>query len=113
MFALRGVSTSPAEKDIRAGIETVRELLRLREDGGPGLCVLSSSLMEEDGRLREARKPTSLQAAMPRYRWATVREKGDMSSAKDVPLKKDDDAIDGLRYCEHSNAVAGAVGIYT
>jgi len=112
MFAVRGVATAAAEKDIRAGIETIRELLDHRE-GAPRLCVLADSLMEVDQRLREARKPTSLQAAMPRYRWQTVREKSDSQNVRDLPWKRDDDAIDGLRYMEHSNACGERVGIWT
>lgn len=111
MLAVRGISTQPAEKDIRAGIETLRELLDHRF-GPPRLVIWNDALVERDERLVEQRRPSSGPEEMPRYRWRTVREKGDAHTIKDLPLDRHNHFIDALRYCEHTNSISGAVGIY-
>jgi hypothetical protein len=75
-FAEYGLWTRPAINARWAGIERVRDFLRLRDDGFPRLYVF-----ETCPRLIEGLK---------RYRWSDTRP--------DEPHKMDDDEVDALRY---------------
>jgi hypothetical protein len=111
MLEDRGIITEPAEKDILAGLQTLRELLDPRF-GPPRLRVIAGSLIERDQRLVEQKRPCSLEEEIPRLRYRTVREKGDSAAIRDVPLDKNNHAVDALRYCEHSHAMSGEIGLW-
>ena len=76
-----GVSTSPANKAVDAGIQKVAERLTLREDGKPGIVIFRSckNLIRELGK----------------YAW---RQRKEGSPGKEEPIKADDHACDALRY---------------
>jgi phage terminase large subunit len=111
MLADRGVPTSPADKDVRAGIETVREWIDPRF-GGPRLHVIKGSLVERDVRLAELQRPTCLEDEFPRLRWRSTKEKSEVDRGRDMPVDRDNHALDALRYALHSLSVYGSVGVW-
>ena len=76
-----GISTVPARKDIRPGINAVCELLEPDEEGMPHLVVHDCCVYMID--------------EFEGYLWNPVKSKAD---EPDLPLKKDDHAMDELRY---------------
>ena len=92
------MKTVPAEKTVKAGLQSVAELWMDQDDGQPGLYVFNNEwseregfwygLMEEDMLLEEEGAPKCLQDEIPTYMWG----------ADDRPVKKWDHACDALRY---------------
>lgn len=90
-----GIATIPAVKAILPGLEAVASRLRAGADGKPRLMVMRDSLVEPDGALLEARKPICLAQEFEGYSWPKT---ADGKTAKEVPVKVDDHALDALRY---------------
>lgn len=84
-FALRGLPTASANKEVLAGIATVQSLLRAGADGKPKLFIFKSCPL--------------LISQIRTYIW-------DKSKA-DKPLKVNDDLVDALRYLCHSHRMEG------
>lgn len=78
-LARRGIRTRKADKDILAGVKTVSELLRVREDGRPRLYVHASC--------------KNLIREFDVYEW---------DGRADQPKDKDNHALDALRYFAHT-----------
>lgn len=80
-FMKHGVFSHPAQKDVAFGIEKVAERLVVKENDLPRLLVHPRcvNLIHEIGK----------------YAWAPRKEG---RPAKEEPVKKDDHALDGLRY---------------
>lgn len=76
-FAAHGVGFVDAHRDVKAGIDEVKDRLRLHRDNRP--------------RLRIFRSCTNLIREFPGYVW-------DANRKDDVPVKRDDHALDALRY---------------
>lgn len=110
MLEDRGVWSLPADKDILAGIETVRDLMTIGE-GGPRLCIVRSRLHERDPRLADQMRPTSVEEEIASYRWRTVSEGSQVGRAKTLPVDKDNHGIDAMRYVHHSLAGMGGVRV--
>lgn len=89
-----GVFTTPAQKDIDAGLDAVRARIRVRANGRPGLFVLRSALVERDRRLEQSRRPTSTRDEFDSYVWATRRD----GAVRDMPVDRDNHGMDALRY---------------
>lgn len=91
------ISTTPAIKKVKQGIEAVQARLRIAGDGRPRFQVMEHTLChEEDETLREAGKPIGLREEIYGYVWAKGR---DGTPAKEEPVKLNDHAMDGgLRY---------------
>lgn len=110
-----GVWNMPADKDVLAGLETVRNLLwhGTGPDGqvrAPKLYVVRNSLRERDPHLAELELPTCLEEEMGGYRWMTPREGAESVKARVLPVDKDNHAIDGMmRYVHHSFETAPRV----
>jgi phage terminase large subunit len=83
-----------AVKDVSPGIQAVAARLRKAGDGKPRLFVLRDSLVRRDPMMVEAKKPTCLVEEVDGYIWDTSanRKQGE------EPLKRDDHALDALRY---------------
>ena len=77
-----GISTLPARKDVRAGINAVAERLALDVEGKPHLLI--------------HRKCVNTINELEGYRWAP--RQGSQRDAADAPLKAHDHAMDALRY---------------
>jgi phage terminase large subunit-like protein len=86
-FSLGGVPVVPARNDVMDGIEAVRQALKAQEvDGMPGLLI-------------DKMNCPVLSREMTTYRWMRSTGKGvNPKAARPEPLKKNDDAVDTLRY---------------
>ena len=81
-FADYGVYLNPANNEVRAGINRVQEYLKLH-NGMP--------------KLRIAKTCVNLRSEMQMYRWKDLKA-GATQDAPEKPVKKDDHAVDALRY---------------
>ena len=110
-----GVFTTPADKDVLAGIQTVLELMDASE-GPPRLELWPGTLVERDHRLaqqQQDRPPTCLEEEIGRYRWRTKRH-GEASGgvARQLPIDRHNHGCDAMRYLHHSLAVAPQARIF-
>lgn len=90
-FAAYGIHLSAANNAVYEGIESVRRALRLHKvTNQPGLIIVRD-------------KCPKLARQMSTYRWEHSSGAGtNPKAAKPVPLKRDDDSVDALRYLVHS-----------
>lgn len=79
-LAAEGLSSSPAKKDVRPGIEAVNRYFKLQPNGRPRLYIMDNCTMT----IKEAGK----------YRYAT----GTQRDPSEEPIKKDDHTQDAMRY---------------
>lgn len=83
---LKGVFFDPVEKgadSVLKGITNVAELLKIRADTGKPTLMISKSLPWVADEFEQ-------------YRW--VQNKNENSAQREMPLKRDDDAMDMIRY---------------
>jgi phage terminase large subunit len=85
-----GMSTEPAHKAVKEGIEAVQARFRIQGDGHPRIAFLRSALVEKDPELEESRRPTCTLEEIPAYVWSDKH--------KDEPHKNDDHGCDTMRY---------------
>lgn len=92
-FNYSGIPTFPAANDVFKGIDCIRSLLKPRANGLPGLVIhpRCRHLIEE----------------MRKYRWLKGKKPSDGNIlnpkvATAMPLKRDDDTVDALRYMIYS-----------
>jgi PBSX family phage terminase large subunit len=90
-----GISTIPAQKSVKPGIEAVELRLRKSGDGKPRLFCLRGCTVERDARLIDAKKPASTVEEIPGYIWAPALPN---RAPKEEPRKVDDHGCDCLRY---------------
>lgn len=90
-----GVQTTPATKDIDAGIAEVKARLTKGGNGKPRLFFLRSALVERDEALADAKRPTSTLEEFDAYLWKQHRD----GVAKDEPVDRDNHGMDAMRYC--------------
>ena len=82
-------------KDVDEGIRSVRKALAIREDGKAGLYVDSSCV--------------NLIKELTMYRYAEDRTRTGNTPQTEKPVKRDDHAVDALRYAIHgSDRITGA-----
>jgi phage terminase large subunit len=91
-----GMSTAPAKKTVSDGIQAVQSRLKVQGDGKPRLFVMRGALVERDPALEEASLPLGTVDEVTGYVWAV--KPGNAGGLKEEPLKKDDHAMDALRY---------------
>jgi hypothetical protein len=107
-YAKRGIKSWPANKDIWAGLETVRNLMDPAQEGGPRLFVVSNEagpglgLTQRDKLLEEAARPTCLQEEMGRYLWGVSKTAAGAKVMKDLPVDANNHGNDWLRYVLHT-----------
>lgn len=89
-----GVETMPAAKDIQSGIDAVRSRLVIQPNGRPGVYILRSATVERDGKLLDARRPTSTLEEFDCYVYA----KRSTGEEKDAPQDRDNHGMDAMRY---------------
>jgi len=90
-----GMSTVPARKAVKDGIEAVQVLLRERSNGRRGLYIMRDARIHKpDPDLEDAKKPTCTADEIPGYIW----DQGTGKAVKETPLKVDDHGCDALRY---------------
>jgi PBSX family phage terminase large subunit len=85
-----GLSTDPAHKAVKEGIEKVQLRLRDPGDGRPRIFLFRDCVVEVDQSQRDAKLPTCTAEEIPGYVW------GD--KAKEGPVKYADDGCDTMRY---------------
>ena len=94
-FAQRGIDTYPASNDVYKGIDAVRSLLKTNPATGKPKIKISG------------RNCPHLTEEMRKYRWKRGRRPTEgvtlnPAVATPVPLKRDDDTVDALRYLIYS-----------
>lgn len=103
MYAAKGIRTSPANKEVRPGIETLRMALQPRlEGGGPGFCVVRGSLVERDRTLSDGKRPTCFEEEASRWAWKTAKTAAGARASKDMPIDIGEDALKATIYVLHS-----------
>lgn len=86
-----GVTTTAAHKSVLEGIDTVKQRLRVKGDGKPGLTICRDALYERDQSLADARKTLCTEQEMLEYVWGS-------GTTKEAPLKQNDHGMDAMRY---------------
>lgn len=84
-----GLSTTPAKKTVKDGLDAVAARLRPAKDGKARLYFVRDALVERDQTLKDAGKPTCSEEEIGGYVW---------NPAKDAPVKEMDDGMDATRY---------------
>lgn len=83
---LKGIVFNPVEKgpdSVLKGVANVAELLKIRKDTGKPTLMIANHLKW-------------VAEEFEQYRW--VQNKNESSAVKEMPLKRDDDAMDMIRY---------------
>ena len=109
------VATTPAVKDVSAGIQTVTELLTPFEIGSitvSRLKFLDNAVVEKDEVLEFEGKPTSTLDEIPRYHFPKKQETGIVEQNRESPFKADDHGCDAMRYLFHTLKTLGTANIY-
>ena len=94
-FRAAGLPAIAAKNEIGAGIQAVAQRLQLDEMGRPGLILLRSALVEADGALLDAKRPTCTEQEFPGYVWP---RSADGRAVKEQPVKENDHGMDAVRY---------------
>lgn len=94
-----GLETTPANKNVRAGIQAVAARMKERGDGTRGIYLLRDSLVERDPKLEEKKLPCGTDEEVEGYMWdkSTVVSVGGRDRGE-YPVKKDDHGVDTMRY---------------
>jgi phage terminase large subunit len=98
--------TTPAKKDVRAGIQAVQDRLKPRRDGRPGLMLMRDSLLWYDTHFNGQYKgqPSRTSEEFESYVWSL---KDDRIKGEE-PAKEYDHGMDALRYMVmHLDAPSG------
>lgn len=91
------ISTTPAYKRVKPGIEALQSRLRPAGDGRPRFMIMEDTLCHEvDQSLKDAGKPVGLWEEIYGYVWA--KPKGVVAAGKEEPVKLNDHACDMARY---------------
>jgi hypothetical protein len=103
IYKKAGIASSPARKEIQAGIESVRMRMSPRQPGGPRLLVVKDCLVERDRELQATGRPTCLEEEVGRYVWKSAKTNAGAQAVKDVPVDENNHALDALRYLVHTH----------
>lgn len=93
-----GISTKPAIKRVKDGIQAVQGRLRRADDGKPRLFIMRDALVERDPDLVDAHKPTCTAEEIVGYVWATRNTARAGELVQEEPLKEGDHGQDAKRY---------------
>lgn len=93
---IEGLIVTPAEKDIRPGIQEVYRRLSHADDVKPSLMVFDKSLANTPDELLVGKeKPICLEDEFPGYSWPKDKAGKPL---KEIPIGIDDHGLDALRY---------------
>lgn len=90
-----GFKTVAADKRVKVGIEGLQDRLKIQGDGRPRLFIMRGALTEADESLIATQRAWTIEQEFDGYVWLPVAEG---RQPKEEPLKKDDHALDALRY---------------
>lgn len=90
-----GITSVPAKKSIRQGIDAVTERLKVPADGKPRIFLVEDAVTEIDLQLKEDGLPTSTLEEFGSYAWATIKPD---RNAKEEPVDAYNHGMDALRY---------------
>lgn len=88
-----GMATTPAVKNVSAGIQAMAARLRPAGDGKPRLLYFEHALVERDPDLMARKRPTCTVEEFDSYVW-----KQTPTGIKEEPVKEDDHGLDQSRY---------------
>lgn len=86
-----GLTTTPAIKTVKDGIQKVQARLRVQPDGKPRLLLIQGARKHRDPELVTRAMPTCTEEEFGSYVWAD-------SATKEEPVKVGDDGVDCDRY---------------
>lgn len=99
-----GIGTTPADKNVKDGIDITQKRFRVADDGKPRIYFLRTALVERDPMLDETRRPCSTLEELPGYVWAPSK---DGKPVREEPLKINDHGCDQMRYlCKERDPLA-------
>lgn len=107
-FNNSGLTCIPADNDIRSGIDSVKQRLRVAPDGRPRIFFYKSALTEEDPVRVENKQPTCCLDEIVGYSYPKPKQN---QPIKEVPVKKDDHAMDTMRYASKYFDAPGESGL--
>lgn len=93
-----GLSTRPAKKGVKDGIQAVQERLKVAGDGKPRLFIFKNAVVRRDPDLVEAKKPACTEEEIPGYVWQLPGESAAVQAPKEVPLAENNHGCDAMRY---------------
>ena len=93
-----GLSTVPARKGIREGIDEVLQRLAVAGDGRPRLYFFRDALVEIDDDLKTNYKPINTLEEIGNYIWRDGSRGKEDSVKDDIPLDRDNHGMDCVRY---------------
>lgn len=113
-LAEAGIWTSPAKKDINAGIDMLIELLNPGQRGGTRLFLVKDALVERDQRLAfiNPKPPACTEEEMGGYHWAKGVSGELAGRRKDLPVDLNNHGIDAMRYAVYSTTGGKKVAVY-
>lgn len=85
------ITTIPANKSVLEGIEGVKSMMAIKENGRPSIFFMRDTVMEVDYDLQEVGKPIDTISEIDGYEW-------DDAKKKEQPKKEYDDGMDATRY---------------
>jgi PBSX family phage terminase large subunit len=89
-----GMSTSPAKKTVKDGIQAFAARLRPAGDNRPRIYIVRGALVERDPALEDAKKPCCTAEEIVGYVWDAAPGK----QPKETPVKENDHGMDAGRY---------------
>lgn len=93
-----GITTTPARKDVKIGIQAVKARMRPAGDGRPRIFLMRDVLIERDQALGEGKKPLCTADEVTGYVWAKPKGNAQDKAEPEEPLKVDDHGMDTMRY---------------
>jgi phage terminase large subunit len=94
-----GLSTTPARKEVKTGLQAVKNRLKPAGDGRARLYFMRDVLVERDQALADAKKPLGTVDEITGYVWAKPTSTAAASKPEpEEPLKVDDHGMDTMRY---------------
>lgn len=88
-----GIGTFPAQKDVQAGIQAVKNRLKVQPDGKPRMYIMRGALVEMDDKIDGV--PQGLEGEITAYSWQPPK---DGKALKEEPVKMYDHSCDTARY---------------
>lgn len=100
------IHTTPAQKDVRVGIQAVEDRLKVQDDGRARIFFMHDSLVEIDREREDEGKSISTEQEFDNYVWSN-------SKLKEAPIKAGDHGMDAMRYAVlYADNYSATGGIY-